>query len=143
MKQRPQPGIGAGRKAEARSLCQDGEFSGGRGQRCESTPAGRNLFTYRVGLNQLPTALGFQGGVVCAWHPDAPCEQERGADGWMRHNEKGNNVSSYPLLAFSLREEAQRRFYSMDSSFLQKEEDCSLPFLRVSSYHSPWTGHVH
>lgn len=43
VKQRPQPSIGPGGKTEARSLPQDGEFSGGRGHRCGSTPAWRRF----------------------------------------------------------------------------------------------------
>lgn len=85
-------------------------------------PQGGGLFTRRVGLNQPPTALGFQGGAICAWHPDAPCEQERGTDGWPRHNEKWINVSSHLVLAFSLREAAPQRSQSMGSSFAYWED---------------------
>lgn len=83
---------------------------------------GGGLFTYRLGLNQSPTALGFQGGVVCAWHPDVLCEQEIGTDGWLRHNEKWINVSSHLVLAFSLREEAEQSSDSMGSSITYRED---------------------
>lgn len=111
VKQRPQPRLYSGGKAETKSLPQDGEFSGGRAHRCGSSPSGSRFVHIQSWPEAATHCSWLSKGTVCAWHPDAPCEQQRGADGWLCHNEKWINVSSHPVLAFSLRKEAQQRSY--------------------------------
>lgn len=148
MKQRPQPSIGPGGKAEARSLPQDGEFSGGRGHRCGSTPAWRRF----VHIQSWPEpathcSLALKGE---QYVPGIQMPHVNRKEALMDGGATMRNGSMYHLTWYwhSHSEEAQQRSYSMGSSFACQEDipprirgwqpGLSWSFL----HHSMWMGVV-